>query len=167
MRTLVFVFAILLSPAAAGQTVGDLGWMRGCWRTEVARGDATTAIVTEVWIAPPANAMFGFAYTLRGEEQRGWEQMRIEEIEEWPYFVALLPGQSPVRFRQHDPADVVTTGNAPDGYALFENPEHDYPQRIVYSRNHNRLTATISKTDGSEPFTYAYRRVTCEARLRP
>jgi hypothetical protein len=167
MRPVFLAIALLLAPSAQAQTIGDLSWLRGCWRTEPTRDDPGASVVTEVWVAPPANAMFGYAYTVRGDEQRGWEQMRVEMIEGWPHFVALLPGQNPVRFRLHDAADVVQTGPPPDGYAVFANPDHDYPQRIVYRRDGNRLSATISRSDLSDPYTYAYRRVSCPARLRP
>ena len=35
----------------------------------------------------------------------------------------------------------------------FENGDHDYPQRISYYRTETGLAATISKLDGSRPFS--------------
>ena len=58
-------------------------------------------------------------------------------------------------------------GGAPVAFALvrhdtasatFENPAHDYPQRIVYARDGDTLTATISAIDGSKPRSWSYRR---------
>lgn len=67
-----------------------------------------------------------------------------------------------------EPSDIIHLGpHQPDGVAVFTNPDHDYPQSIMYVRFGNRLTATISKIDGSDPYTYAYRRFTCPTALRP
>ncbi|MGD9982019.1 MAG: DUF6265 family protein [Hyphomonadaceae bacterium] len=167
MRSLVLAAALLFAPHSQAQSINDLAWLKGCWRTEASRDATETSVVTEVWVAPPTNAMFGYAYTIRDGENRSWEQMRIEMIEGWPHFVALLPGQNPVQFRLHDPADLIHLDSEPEDFAVFENAAHDYPQRIIYSREGRRLTATISLADGGNPFVYAYRRVGCPASVRP
>jgi hypothetical protein len=55
----------------------------------------------------------------------------------------------------------------PYGGVTFENPAHDYPQRVSYTRIDNALTATISRIDGTDPITFSYRRIRCAAALRP
>ncbi len=40
----------------------------------------------------------------------------------------------------------------------FDNPEHDYPQRIIYRRVGDRLHATTSLIDGSKAESWSYRR---------
>jgi hypothetical protein len=40
----------------------------------------------------------------------------------------------------------------------FENPAHDYPTRITYRREGERLTATISGPNGTNPMSWRYRR---------
>ena len=42
MRTLPFLAALLLSPAANAQTLDDLSWLKGCWRTL----DRLTAVIS-------------------------------------------------------------------------------------------------------------------------
>ena len=42
--------------------------------------------------------------------------------------------------------------------ATFENPAHDFPQRIQYRRDGDRLVATISARDGSNAMSWTYRR---------
>lgn len=34
---------------------------------------------------------------------------------------------------------------------VFENPEHDFPQRIIYEREGDTLTARIEGTQNGEP----------------
>jgi hypothetical protein len=40
----------------------------------------------------------------------------------------------------------------------FENPQHDYPQRISYRAERGGLAATISRIDGTRPVQYAWSR---------
>jgi hypothetical protein len=147
---------LLLTSAAQAQTLADLHWLKGCWRT-----DGGGPEITEVWIAPAAPVMFGYSYTIGEGEVQGWEQTRIEMIDGWPHFVAMPGGDAPVRFRLRETAP--TTPN----HAWFDNPGHDYPQTVEYHREGNRLHAAISATDGSNRIAFEYRRIRCPADLRP
>lgn len=158
MRTLIFLAALFLAPAASAQPLDDLHWLRGCWRTT---GDGP--VITEVWSAPPMPAMIGYSYTTRDGEVRGWEAMRIEIIDGRPHFVAMPNGGPAVQFWMADNLHV----EGVDHSAMFHNPEHDYPQTILYTLTGDRLDATISRSDGSDPITFEYRRISCAANLRP
>jgi hypothetical protein len=118
-------------------------------------------VITEVWTAPPMPALIGFSYTVGEGEVQGWEQTRIEMIDGWPHFVAMPNGAVAVRFRLREEAAPQT------GAAAFENPAHDYPQVVFYRRVGDQLTAQISRIDGSDAITLAYRRIRCDAALRP
>jgi len=155
MRTLLFLAALLFAPAAHARTLEDLHWLKGCWRT-----DGATQI-TEVWIAPPGPAMFGYSYTMGEGEIQGWEQTRIEMIDGWPFFIAMPNGGAPVRFRMRE-IDVLIP-NA----VQFDNPEHDYPQSVTYRRTGNALIATISGANGADRISFTYRRISCPRSLRP
>jgi hypothetical protein len=48
----------------------------------------------------------------------------------------------------------------PASSVTFENPQHDYPQRIAYTATKSGLAATISRMDGSRPTQYTWDR--CE-----
>ena len=154
MRTLLFLAALLLAPAAHAETLEDLHWLKGCWRTS---GDGP--VITEVWSAPPMPAMIGYSYTVGEGETQGWEAMRIEMVDGWPVFVGMPSGGAGVRFPAH--------AGFGENSVRFDNPQHDYPQRIVYRREGNRLTAVISRGDGSDAITFEYRRISCAANLRP
>jgi hypothetical protein len=45
------------------------------------------------------------------------------------------------------------------GEAVFENPTHDYPQRISYRMEGETLVATTSLMDGSQAQNWRYRRM--------
>lgn len=154
MRTLLILAVLVFAPAAQAQTLEELHWLKGCWRT-----DGGARVVTEVWSAPPMPAMVGYSYTTRDGQIRDWEQMRIEVLDGAPVFIAMPGGGAPVRFRMR-------AGDGPNR-ARFENPEHDYPQVVEYRRDGDALTATISRTDGANPIAFNYRRIACEAALAP
>ena len=161
MRTLIFLAALVLAPAANAQSLASLHWLEGCWRTT---GDGP--VITEVWSAPPMPAMIGYSYTGEGET-RGWEAMRIEMIDGAPVFVGMPGGADAVRFPLSEQIIHVSERGPNGGGAIFENAEHDYPQRIAYRREGARLTAVISKIDGSDAMTFEYRRILCPADLTP
>lgn len=133
MRSLIFLAAILCAtPAVADEPDSEsFSWMRGCWRTEAPREAESGATFTEVWITPPGPTMFGYAYHEGEGVIQGWEQMRIERADGGAYFVAMPNGGAPVRFRLHDSNNIISLDDEPDGVAVFENAEHDFPQRVV------------------------------------
>lgn len=154
MRFFMFIAVLAFAPAASAQSLSDLHWLKGCWRTN---GQASE--VTEVWLAPPMPALIGYAYTLRGGQVRVWEQTRIEMIDGRATFVAMPLGGDPVRFalRDGDGAQV----------ARFDNPAHDYPQTVEYRREGDRLLGVISRIDGSDQSTFEYHRIACTPELAP
>jgi len=157
MRILLFLAALLSTPAAFAQDIEDLHWMSGCWRSEAPPEAETGATYTEVWIAPPAPVLFGYAYTIGEGELQGWEQMRIE-INGRLEFVAMPWGAFPVRFQ--------VVEDATPNRVTFENFAHDFPKRIEYWREGNRLYARVSDGAG-EGQDFTYRRIRCPANLRP
>lgn len=161
MRALLIATALIAAPPAFAdtQTLADLSWIEGCWRTPAPREAESGAQITEVWIRPPMPALLGYSYTIGEGETQGWEQTRIEAIDGVPHFVAMPNGGPPVRFRLSDGDEA--------NYARFENPEHDYPQRVEYRRTGNRLSAAISRMDGSNQYTFEYRRISCSTARRP
>ena len=46
--------------------------------------------------------------------------------------------------------------------AVFENPAHDYPKRIIYARSgDDELVASIDDGSGAKRVGYPFRRVMC------
>ncbi|MBL0914392.1 MAG: hypothetical protein IBJ13_02410 [Sphingopyxis sp.] len=136
---------LLLIGAAAPAKVEDLGWLEGRWVQE--KEDRWTE---ESWTAPRAGVMLGHSRSGRGETLREFEFLQLQAgADGIVAYIARPQGGAPVAFRltQHDAAS-----------ATFENPTHDYPQRIRYERNGDVMTATISKIDGSGARSWIYQR---------
>lgn len=145
MRIMVAALAVALVAASPAATVDDLGWLAGDWVSEA--GERWTE---ERWTPPRAGLMLGVSRSGRGEELREYEYIRISRGDDGAIaYIAMPQGGAPVAFRlaRHH-------GNS----ATFENPAHDYPQRIAYVRDGDTLTATISAIDGSKPRRWTYRR---------
>lgn len=94
-------------------------WLAGHWRVE--NGGRVT---DEVWLAPAQGLMTGMSRT-HGGKSPFFEFVRIEERDGALYYVAQPRGGAATEFRAIDIAEHAIT---------FENPTHDFPQRIVYER---------------------------------
>jgi hypothetical protein len=131
--------ACAIAPAARAQE--PLDWMTGCWRSE----DRT---YREVWTGNEFGHMFGYALNLEGRTATFFEQTRID-LGPPAVFYAYPGGFGPSEF---------TEVRRARGTITFENPAHDFPQRIIYQRDGRRLNATISRMDGTRAVTYNFRR---------
>ena len=133
------------SPAPGPASVGDLAWLAGTWVKD-AGGEWTE----ESWSAPRGGIMLGHSLSGAGDTAQGFEFLMLQPgAGGVPAYVAQPGGKPPVSFAlvDHGPAR-----------ATFENAGHDYPQRIAYVRDGDRLTATISSIDGSQAMSWTYRR---------
>lgn len=102
----------------------------GCWQSE-------DGLSIEGWTQDPSGWLFGYAVTRDENNQvKFFEQMRFDgEV-----LIVSGPNDDPTPFK------LVRSG--PD--YVFENPDHDYPQRITYSPTAMGLDANISRLDGSD-----------------
>lgn len=126
--------------------VDNLAWMSGRWQTAAADGSWTE----EVWSEPRGGVMLGYSRSGRGETVREFEFLRLQAGEDGlPVYLAQPSGRPPVPFRLTWRQDTMAT---------FENPAHDFPQRIVYRRDGDNMVATISARDGSNAMSWTYRR---------
>lgn len=98
-----------------------LDWLVGDWSTSP---EDSVSATEEHWMAPSTSSMFGLGRTLKDGEEVFVEYLRIAaEVEGVVYYAApqgRLPA-TPFRAVEYGP-----------GRAVFENLEHDYPQRIIY-----------------------------------
>ncbi len=104
----------------------------------------------ERWGPPGGGALLGTAKTVAGGKMVMFEFLRIVERGEGLVYIAQPGGASPTEF-------VLTQISATR--AVFENPQHDYPQRIVYEREGERgLMTEISDLEGQRAHRAHYTR---------
>ena len=118
--------------------LGDLHWMVGAWAYD--HGDR---LVEEHWIQPEGGTMLGVNRTVNESGTSFFEYLRIERSGDEVVLLASPLGRCPPT-----PFVLVDRGKR---RAVFENPEHDFPQRIIYWREGNALFARIEGVaDGQE-----------------
>ena len=123
-----------------------LKFLTGCWALE-----SKGALVDEAWSRPAGGVMAGYSRTVRGDRLVTLEYLRIEPRDGVLVYVPTIRGKETV-FK----AVKVTAGEA-----IFENPEHDFPQRIIYRKSDTGLFARVESMDGKKGVDYLYGRAAC------
>jgi hypothetical protein len=106
---------------AAKPTLQDFAWLAGHWRIEQADRQ-----VDEQWMAPAGGLMMGMARNVQGGKVREYEFTLLRQEPNGDIFYVASPSkQSETSFKLTSLAG---------GAAVFENPQHDFPKKIVYAR---------------------------------
>ncbi|MFN7936672.1 MAG: DUF6265 family protein [Bryobacteraceae bacterium] len=144
---------LLLAPIAwAESDVQSLGWFAGCWEM---RNPAGTFSIEEMWTKPAGESLLGMGRTIRNGKTLFTEFQRIAvENGKLTYF-ARIGTKGATSF----PLVKMT-----DSEVVFENPTHDFPQRVIYRKVQGGLFARIEGVDkGKEKHEeFPYKRVSCE-----
>ncbi len=135
-------------PAPAKAAIGDLAWLAGAWVGT--RGTGGTTSIEERWSPPLGGAMLAVSRSISRGKMSMFEYLRIVERDGGLVYIAQ-PGGAP-------PTEFVLTELA-STRAVFENPRHDYPKRIVYALSaEGDLSATIGQTKGGTPRSFEFKR---------
>ncbi len=129
-------------PALA--TISQVEWIAGTW---VGEGGPVT--FEERWTSPGGGAMLAVSRTMKDGRMVAFEFLRIIEREGGLVYVAQPGGRPPIDF---------TLTSLTAGSATFENPAHDFPKMIQYTkRADGTLEARVS--DGaSRVETFVFKR---------
>lgn len=139
---------VVLAHALTLAQDNQLAWLAGCW--QITRGDQ---VIDEQWMAPRGGVMLGMSRTVRAGRTMAIEFVTLRTVEGRIVYEATPSGQTPAA----SPATAVSASRA-----VFENPAHDYPRRIVYERQgENNLLASIDDGSGGKRVEYPFRRVAC------
>lgn len=139
-------WAVLADPLWAEPVGGQLpDWLAGTWIMQQPDGSWTE----EWWTPPRGGIMLGAGRSGRGDNADWWEQTRIERAAGAVKFCALPKGQKGACF-------AATSISA--NQIVFENPSHDFPTRVAYRRDGDRLFAEVSGPGGANPQRWQFRR---------
>jgi hypothetical protein len=154
VRGMSVALVVILAAAGADgapetRGIRQLAWLRGCWESV---SEART--VEEQWTAPRGRSMVGLSRTVRGGELAAYELVVIRERGDRLVYIAHPSGQPSAEF---------LSTSLSEGSVTFENPGHDFPQRIGYRRQGPSLQAWIEGTkDGqARRVEFPYRHVAC------
>ena len=149
LKGMIAAVLLLAAMPASAADIADLEWLVGAWATE-AKGEAVRW-TEERWSPPRAGTMLGTGLSGRGGKALSYEFMRIAVDEKGEIaFWGSPQGATPVPFRLE---------SLTESEAVFVNPGHDYPQRIVYRVTGRGMTATTSLADGSNAQSWKYKRI--------
>jgi hypothetical protein len=113
---------LLAHPQEGGPPkVEQLAWVTGSWI-----GTAGKASIEEHWTPVAGGTLFGVSRTIVGGKTVAFEFLRIEARADGIFYVAQPNGRPPTDFKLTRLEGESVT---------FENPEHDFPQRISYKKN--------------------------------
>jgi hypothetical protein len=134
-------------PEPAKAAIGDLAWLAGAWVGKRSSGSS----IEERWSPPLGGAMLATSRSVNTSGKMfAFEYLRIVEREGGLVYVAQPGGKTPTEF--------VLTELSPTR-AVFANPRHDYPKRIVYELSaEGGLSATIGFMKGGTPQRYEFMR---------
>jgi hypothetical protein len=100
----------------------NIAWLSGCWKGAENPRHSTF----EHWTKPVGNMLLGMGTTVTNGKVSAYEYMRIEARDDGNLvFTAKPHNQSEATF-------TLTSSDADN--LIFENPEHDFPQRVIYRR---------------------------------
>jgi len=134
----IVVGGLLFGAGARAQEarLGELGWLAGCWQAD--GGEPGSG---EHWLAPAGGTLLGVSRTVRQGRTVAHEFMQIRAAADGGLVLVALPsGQRETSFPLKHLAD---------GEVVFENLQHDFPQRVIYRRvSADRLMARIEGQHG-------------------
>ena len=126
MTILTALFAATAMQAAPAQP--DLSWMAGYWLDCSRRREAS-----ETWTDQRGGVLIGAAVTVASGET-SFEYARVAPIEGVMAYVAQPGGVAPTAFPVIE---------ASATRVVFQNLDNDFPQRVIYERTGDVLTARI------------------------
>ena len=137
---------VMAQPAA---TTADVAFLAGCWRSE--KGGR---VVEEHWLAPAGGTLMGVGRTVSAGKTTEHEFLQIRDLADGLTYIAKPSGQPEASFR-------ATSKSA--GEIVFENPAHDFPQKITYRLTGDTLMARTEGTMNgrTRAIDFVYTRASC------
>lgn len=146
--------ALALATTMVSAHAGDLtlpAWLAGCWEQE--KGERGSL---EMWMPAAADAMLGTSRTVRNGKTVAHEFMQIRVQSNALVFIALPSNQREATF---------TAVRNLEREIVFENLQHDFPQRIIYRRT--GADALSARVEGMREgklrgIDYSFKKVSCD-----
>ncbi len=107
---------------ADDQGLAEFAWLVGHWA-----GENQGAQIEEHWTHSAGGTMLGVSRTIVNEQTALFEFLRIEQQPDGIFYLAAPRGRHPPT-----PFRLTEAPGRDKPWAVFENPDHDFPQRILY-----------------------------------
>ena len=140
--------AAVTQPAAkpTAATIAHAGWLSGVWTGTLGSNE-----IEERWAPSAGGSMLAISRTIRSGVMNAFEFLCIVERDGGLVYTAMPNGRQPA-------TDFVLTKI--EGESLtFENPAHDFPKMIRYTRRADgSLEAVISGNEKQKPISYVFKK---------
>lgn len=114
--------------------INKMTWLEGIWENKMPDGT-----LTETWTKVNDSTFNGKTLFIKEKDTIHNEKIVLSQKGETLYYTPTVIGQN-----NDEPIEFKMT-NSTENEFVFENPKHDYPQKIVYKKlNSTNLVATIS-----------------------
>jgi hypothetical protein len=130
-------------PAARG-TLAPMAWLVGTWS-----GGGGPITFEERWTPPAGGAMLAVSRTLKGDRMVTFEYLRIVERDGTLVYIAQPEGRPPTEFT----LTAITADSA-----TFENPAHDFPKMIRYTKRADGSVEARVSDGGAKGETFVFRK---------
>ena len=130
---------LIFNSAYSQSWTADFNWLEGIWNHENGK-------VTERWDMEP-DYLDGMVFDARSRGMKIYEVLKIVKREDEVFYIADV---------EHNPEPVAFLLTHLEKHrVIFENPQHDFPQKIEYSRLHSdTLRVTLSNLETTNSFLY-------------
>jgi hypothetical protein len=126
MKKAILIIVILLLFASCGKSkqvskIVGKDWLLGKWENKSDEGN-----LLEIWKKVNDSLFIGESYFIKGKDTLHFENIQLKQQGEELFYTTTIRGQNndkPVTFKQN--VEIITQ-------LVFENPQHDYPRKIVY-----------------------------------
>ena len=152
----MWIIFLFLIPAYFNDTnLDSFSWLVGSW--EMKKKNGTSRL--EMWNKYDQNTLKGDGLKVSGTDTTLLEHIELAFIDNDIWYIPTVPDQNnamPVKFK-------LVSQDSPT--YIFENPQHDFPQRIVYeyqplsmhaSQAGDKLSVIVEKMDGTDSIPFQF-----------
>ena len=148
----VFTAAIVGQGKSPVTEIKDFDGMAGCWEQ---RNEAKKLLISEQWMSPAGTSILGMGRTVKEGKTTDWEFMRIEQRADGIFYVA--------KPKENNDETAFKLISSDLNQVVFENKEHDFPQRIIYKLQGTKMIGRIEGNNNGKflGIDFPFDRVKC------
>jgi hypothetical protein len=118
VMAVMLAMAVTIADVSADRALDRLAWLEGRWT-----GEKDGVSMEEYWTDARGGAMLGLHRDVKDARLVSWEFLRIGATDDGTFYFASPRSKPPTPFKL-----VELEGKR----VVFENKQHDFPQRILY-----------------------------------
>jgi hypothetical protein len=128
------------------EQLGKMDWLTATWENKMPEGT-----LKEIWVKENDSTFSARSFFIKEEDTLHNETILLSQKNDVITYSAKIIGENNDKF-----IDFKLTTTNENSYT-FENPSHDYPQKIMYKKvDNNNLVATISGIQGDKLCSDSY-----------